>query len=158
MAALTKDSIFRYLGNPVKMSFSSNQAATAPFYAGSLVYIDTAGGVQSVPAVADIFIGISPKQQAVAIGAEVEVLVDGIFLLPLGGSITAANEGDVLIHDVSATQSDNPTDTAAYAATTVAVGGSSDQIIGDILRVTTEGMWVKLTPGKTIKTDAGIIG
>ena len=143
MAVLSSDVNFRYVGNPTKFTFYGNVADT--HYAGAIVYIDTAGGVQAVPAAGDMFGGISTKQQIVVnAGDPVECFIDGLFLLPVGSGITAADEGDLLIYDLSgATASDNWADMVSNLDATGAV---NDIVIGRIYRVTTEGMWVKLEP------------
>ncbi len=142
MAALAADSPFRFLGSPTKFVFSGNTADI--HYAGALLYIDTGGGVQAVPAAGDMFVGIVTKQQTVVnAGDPVEAFIDGVFLLPTGASITAADEGDLLIMDLSDTTTDNPADLESNLDAT---GVANDPAVARILRVTTEGMWVKLEP------------
>jgi len=145
MAVLGADSPFRFLGSPTKFVFSANVAGDV-HYAGALLFIDTAGGAQAVPATGDMFVGIVTKQQTpAAIGDPIEAFIDGVFLLPTGASITAADEGDILCLDLSdALYSDNPADLESNLDITSAAG---DIKIGRIIRVTTEGMWVKLEPG-----------
>lgn len=142
MAALAADAIFRWQGNPTKFVFSGNVADI--HYAGALLFIDTGGGVQAVPAAGDMFAGIVTKQQTVVnAGDPVEAFIDGLFLLPTGTNITAADEGDLAVIDLSGTLSDNPADLVSNLDVT---GAATDIAIGRIYRVTTEGMWVKLEP------------
>jgi len=150
MAALAADSVFRFKGSPTKHVFSGNVADI--HYAGALLFIDTGGGVQAVPAAGDTFAGIVCYQQTVVTaGDPVEAYIDGLFLLPLGTAITAADEGDLAIIDISGTLSDNPADIVSNIDST---GAANDIAIGRIYQVTTEGMWVKLEP----KLYTGVLG
>jgi len=151
MAVLAADVNFRTYGACNKFTFSGNVADI--HYAGAIVYTDTAGGVQAVPAAGDYFCGISTKNQTVVTaGDPVEAYIDGIFLLPVGANIAAADEGDLLIYDISgATASDNWADMVSNLDVT---GAANDIVIGRILRVTTEGMWIKLEP-KLCITNVG---
>ena len=150
MAALAADSIFRFKGSPTKHVFSGNVADI--HYAGALLFTDTAGGVQAVPANGDYFAGIVCYQQTVvSAGDPVEAFIDGLFLLPAGTNIAAADEGDLAIIDISGTLSNNPADIVSNLDATGAVG---DIAIGRIVQVTSEGMWVKLEP-KLCVTNVG---
>jgi len=150
MAALATDVNFRTYGACNKFTFSGNVADI--HYAGALLFTDTGGGVQAVPAAGDYFAGIVSKQQTVVTaGDPVEAYVDGIFLLPTGTNIAAADEGDLAVIDISGTLSDNPADLVSNLDVT---GAANDIVIGRILRVTTEGMWVKLEP-KLCVTNVG---
>jgi hypothetical protein len=142
MAALAADSPYRYKGSPTKHVFSGNVADI--HYGGALLFIDTGGGVQAVPAAGDYFAGIvTVKQTVVNAGDPVEAFIDGLFFFPLGTNIAAADEGDLAIIDISGTLSDNPTDLVSNLDATGAVG---DIVIGRIYQVLADGMWVKLEP------------
>jgi len=142
MAALAVDSKFLFKGSPTKHVFSGNVADI--HYGGALLFTDTGGGVQAVPAAGDTFAGIVCYQQTVVTaGDPVEAYVDGLFLLPLGTNIAAADEGDLAIIDISGTLSDNPTDIVANLDVT---GAANDICVGRIIQVTSEGMWVKIEP------------
>jgi len=137
MAALAADSAYRFKGSPTKHVFSGNAADI--HYGGALLFIDTAGGVQAVPASGDMFAGIvTVKQTVVAVGDPVEAFIEGFFFLPLGTNIAAADEGDLAIIDISGTLSDNP----------------ADICIGRIYQGLSDGMWVKLEP-KLCVTNVG---
>jgi hypothetical protein len=145
MAALTGDAAYcSSVGDTTEVGFSANAADT--YYKGALVFIDTGGGVQVVPAAGDMCIGISPSQQVIAAASdEVQVLVRGLVWLPVGSGIAAADEGDMLIMDISATQSDNPADCiSAGDATGLA---ANDIAIGRILRATSTKMLIHIGDG-----------
>lgn len=149
--ALAGDINVSTIGSPVKATFSCNAALT--FYRGALVYIDTGGGVQILPAAGDRCVGISPKKQVTtAAGQEVEVYVKGLFWLPLGDSIAVTDEGDLLVMDLGSVQSDDIGVSESAGHATLA---TTDIIIGQILRVKTAAMLVAITPGITGRIAAG---
>lgn len=143
MSVLAADINVSTLGTPVKATFSNN-TATEIYYRGALVYIDTGGGVQVVPAAGDRFLGISPMKQSVTTGEEVEVYVKGLFWMPLCANSSAADEGDLVVLDMGSTQSDNIADCVCATDITAA---TTDVIIGQILRVKTAAMLIAITPG-----------
>src|SRR6188768_590226 len=119
MGVLTADVLLTYKGHPQKFSHSANGADE--FYEGALLFGDTGGGCQVVPAAGDFFLGIVAYHQTVtAAGQEVEYFSDGLVLFPPCGGVTAADEGDVLIMDIGTTQSDNPADCVDATAATAA--------------------------------------
>lgn len=145
MAALTGDINCTTLGTPDKATFSANGADT--FHRGAIVWIDTGGGVQSVPAAGDRVLGIScRKQVTTAAGQEVEVYVEGEFWVPVGANITASDEGDYLMADADGTFTDNFSDTVSATDITIA---ENDAVVGQILRMKTGVMLVSITPGIT---------
>ena len=146
MGALAADANLSTVGDVITLPFSANAADT--FYRGSIVYTDAAGGVQvTYASTVDRALGISPKTQTAAgAGSIVEVIVFGAIWLPIGSGIAAADEGDRLMVDISATSSDNPADCVSMTDMTEATG---DMILGQILRVTTAQMLVFLSPGFT---------
>lgn len=145
MAVLAADVNYSSIGQPDKVSFSANGADV--FYAGAIVYSDTGGGVQVVPAAGDRAVGVCAKQvTTTAAGDEVEVYVDGIFWVPVGSGITAADEGSIVIHDISASQTDNWADCISLEDATLA---ANDIFIGQIMRVTATQMLVAIKPGIT---------
>jgi hypothetical protein len=141
MAALAADANASTVGAVRTQGFSCNAADT--FYRGSLVYIDTAGGVQVTFATGDIALGYSPKQQVTTAAAqEVEVVTEGFMWLPVGTNVAAADEGDWLIND-GPTNTDNPGDLVTAGDITLASG---DMICGRILRVTSSQMLIYIGP------------
>jgi hypothetical protein len=141
MAALAADVNCSTVGHVITAPFSNNVADI--YYRGSIVYIDTAGGAQVVPAAGDMAIGISPKKQDVAAGAIVDVLIFGLVWLPLGSNIAAADEGDIAMLDISAIQSDNPADLVAQGDITLA---ANDVSVGRIMRCTSTQMLIFIGP------------
>lgn len=146
MASLAADVNVSVLGVPVYGGFSCNAADT--FYQGAIVYIDTGGGCQVTWATGDRPLGICTKQQVTTAASEiVEVLIDGYVWLPVGTAIAAADEGDYLIADVSATPTDNPADMVGYGDTVASdVLADNDAVVGRILRVTATQMLVRIGP------------
>lgn len=144
---LTGDIQVSTVGVPTKCTFSSAGADT--FYRGSIVYADTAGGVQTVPEAGDRAVGISVKKQVTTgAGQEVEVYTEGLFWVPIGTDVAAADEGDFLMIDADVDLCDNfaLTYSAADCATGVA---ENDIVIGQILRVKTSTMLIAIEPGIT---------
>lgn len=141
MAELTADKHYAHLGTPTIFAFSANGADT--FYAGALLFADTAGGVQAVPAAGDHFVGIVTKQQIItAAGQLVEAYIDGYHHIPYTGA-AAADEGEALYMDVTGTLSDNTAD--------LVVGGTAaanDILIGRVFRVESGKAWTRLEPNK----------
>ena len=126
MAVLAADIIVHTIGTPIKISLSANAADT--YYKGAMVFIDADGGCQVVPEAGDRFVGLSCKNQVVTAAAqEVEVYCWGLFWVPVGTDIAAADEGELLIQDIDATQSDNIAD---CVSATDATEAENDQIIG----------------------------
>lgn len=145
MAALAADVNCSVLGTPIYASFSANGADV--FYQGAVVFIDTGGGVQVVPAAGDRCVGICTKQQTITAAAQlVEVMVFGLIWLPVGTNIAAADEGNLCVLDIGSTQSDNPADFVSDLDITAA---GDDASLGRILRVTSTQMLVFVTPGTT---------
>lgn len=143
MAALAADINVSTVGMPVKASFSAN--AVDIHYRGALIFIDTGGGAQAVPAAGDRFVGISPMRQDItAIGQELEAYIKGNFWFPLGDSVAADDEGDLLVLDMGSVQSDNIADCESAGNATLA---TTDIIIGQILRVKSAAMLVAIVPG-----------
>lgn len=141
MAALGADSPCKYHGDPEKFSFACVGALT--FYGGALAFIKKGtGGVQPTPAASYNFAGIvCQKTVTTAAAQEVPIFTDGYFLVPTGAAITAADEGDLAIMNLDGTLSDNPADLVSNLDAT---GVVTDVAVGRIMRVTTEGMWLKL--------------
>jgi len=140
MAVLAADANAETVGTPTKISLSANGADV--FYRGAVVFIDTGGGAQVVPAAGDRVAGLCCQQQTTtAAGDEVEVYSEGLFWLPVGTNITAADEGELLILDIGTTQSDNPGDFVSAGDTTLA---ANDAAVGVIKRVTSTQMLVEL--------------
>lgn len=146
MAALAADVNGSTVGPVTTLPFSANAADT--YFRGSIVFTDAAGGVQvTYAATLDRVVGVSPSKQVIAnIGDEVDVIVHGAIWLPVGSGIAAADEGDLLMVDISATSSDNPADAVSVTDATEALG---DMIVGQIMRVTATQMLIFLTPGIT---------
>ena len=142
MAVLAADANVETVGHATKCSFSANGADT--FYRGAVLYADTGGGVQLVPAAGDQIVGIVAQQvTTTAAGDEVEAYVDGVFWMPVGTNITAADEGTRIVNDMDSTQSDNVADFVSQADITVV---ANDQSLGYILRVTATQMLIKVQP------------
>jgi hypothetical protein len=154
MAVLSQDVNMSTLGTPVKIPLSGNVADT--YYRGAMVFCDTGGGAQVLPATGDRFVGISAKNQTVvSAGDVVEVYCSGVFWVPVGTNISAADEGELLLQDISATQSDNFDDTVSFADITPA---ANDQVIGRILRVTSTQMLIEIGgafSGTLVRADTG---
>ena len=110
MAALAADANVSVLGTPIYAPFKSN--ITKLYYQGSIVYILAAGNVTNVPVDTAMACGICTKQQNVTANDEIEVMVFGAAWVPLGSSVTAADEGSYLVHDsnVAGTLTDNIAD------------------------------------------------
>lgn len=146
MAALANDVNCSTVGHIITAPFSANAPDT--YYRGSIVFTDAAGGVQvTYAATADRVLGLSPKKQVIAAAADiVEVIIHGCVWVPVGSSIAAADEGDLIMVDASATSSDNPADTVSFTDMTEA---QHDMVLGQILRVTASQMLIFLTPGLT---------
>ena len=144
MAALAADINVSTVGTPTLYKFAANGADT--YYRGAIVFIDTGGGVQVVPAAGDLPLGISTKQQVIAAAADlVEVMVEGWAWLPIGTGVAADDEGTRLTLDISATQSDNAADWIPEAD---AGGGlaANDISLGIIKKVETTRMLIKFAP------------
>lgn len=153
MAALAADVNCSAVGKYSSTQFSANGADT--FYRGAIVFCDTGGGLQAVPAAGDRVIGVIPYQQTTtASGDEVEVVVKGQVWLPVGTNIAAADEGELLALDIGSTQSDNPADFVSLGDITPA---NNDAIVGTILRVTSTEMLIDLdgNKGKLVRADTG---
>lgn len=145
MGALTGDVYVTTIGAADRAGFSANGADT--FYKGALVFIDTNGGVQSVPAAGDRCLGVSAfKQVTTVAGQEIEVFFEGLFWVPLGSGITAADEGDYLMMTAAGTLSDNFADTVSATDVPIDV---NDLIIGQIVRVKAASMLIGIEPGFT---------
>lgn len=140
MAALSANINCSFIGSPTCAYFSANAADT--YYKGSIVYIDTAGGVQLTAAAGDRPVGISTKEQTVSAGDKVEVMIDGYAWLPLGSGVAAADEGELLVND-GATNSDNVADMKAAGDITPA---ANDSVVGVIKKVETARMLVQIGP------------
>ena len=155
MAVLAADINISAVGNTRNTQFSANGADT--YYKGAVVFIDTGGGLQALPAAGDRCAGVIPYQQTVtAASDEVEVIVEGLVWMPLGLNITAANEGGILFVNMDGTLSDNVADMPSAIDITIA---ENDIAIGRILRVTSTRMLIGLTPGLTgsIGTIAAVL-
>ncbi len=142
MAVLAANIDVSWVGNPNKLTFAATAADT--YYCGSLVFIiKGTGKVQPLAAANYNFAGICVEKQTIAAADDpVEVFVDGIFLLPIGSAISAADEGDLLIMDASGTLSDNPADLVSNLDAT---GVATDVVVGRVLRVPDAAhMWVQL--------------
>lgn len=144
MAVLSADVNLSFVGPTRSVGLAVNVADI--YYQGSIVFIDTGGGSQVLPASADPAVGISPKKQTLATTDLAEVVVEAMCWMPLATGLTASSEGDWLVHDVSATQSDNPVDMVAGLAITAAAG---DTIIGRIIKVETARMLIWISPSIT---------
>lgn len=150
MAALTGDANVNFEGTPKKTTMYA--AAAYTFRKGSLVWVDrtsggaTVGYVQNTSiAAGDRILGICAEAvTTTAIGDPVSVYVDGVFSLPKAAGTTAADVGDYLIHDISATQTDNPADCVAGVDATVA---ANDVMVGRILRIENGQVVIDLKPG-----------
>lgn len=141
MAALAADINVSSLGTPLKAEFSCNAADT--HYQGSIVYVDTAGGAQVTAAAGDRVVGISTtKQVTTAAGQLIEVYINGLFWVPLGTNIAAADEGERLVSD-GPTNSDNFADMVAAGDITLA---ANDACVGRIIRVTATQMLIAIGP------------
>lgn len=139
MALLAADVNISFVGPVTIAPLVANIADT--YFQGSLVSSVAAGNVTCVSATAQSPMGISPKQQVVAAGGLVEVVVSGLVWMPLGSAITIADEGDILVYDTSAaTTSDNPADTVSGLDITAATG---DGIWGRIIRCTSTQMLIE---------------
>jgi len=155
MAVLAADVNISAVGDTRNTQFSANGADT--YFKGAIVYSDTGGGLQALPAAGDRCVGVIPYKQVVtAASDEVEVIVEGLVWMPLGTNITAADEGDILCCDISGTLSDNPADMVSAIDITIA---ENDIAVGRILRVTSTRMLIGLTPGLTgsIGTIAAVL-
>lgn len=152
MAALDADIYISTQGQVVTKNFKANAAGT--YYQGAVVFIDTGGGVQVVPAAGDMAIGISPTKQVVSASDEVNVIIFGVVGMPIGTNIAAADEGDLCCLDIGSTQSDNPADFVAAGDITPA---ANDTVLGRILRVTSSQMEIFIGPdtGKLYVATAG---
>ena len=139
MAVLAADKNVSSIGASTITGFAVNVADT--YYRGAIVYVDTGGGSQVVPVAGDRCLGISPKKQVLATTDLAEVLVSGVIWLPVGTAVEAEDEGDLLILDISATQSDNPSDLVSAGDTTL---GADDVAVGTILKVTATQMLVRI--------------
>ena len=140
MAALAADAQCAASGKYGSGPYSANGADV--FYKGAIAFCDTGGGLQVVPAAGDRVIGIIPYQQTITAAAQlVEVATSGMFWLPLGTNIAAADEGELLVLDIGSTQSDNPADFVAAADITLA---ANDAAVGVIKRVTATQMLIEL--------------
>ena len=146
MAVLAADVNISAVGDTRNTQFSANGADT--YFKGAIVYSDTGGGLQALPAAGDRCVGVIPYKQVVtAAGDEVEVIVEGLIWMPIGtANISAADEGDILCCDISGTLSDNPGDMVSAIDITIA---ANDIAVGRILRVTTTQMLIGITPGLT---------
>jgi predicted RecA/RadA family phage recombinase len=141
MAVLAADINVNYRGNPTKFDFLCTAADI--YYAGALVFIiKGTGKVQPLAAANYNFAGICCKQvTTTAAGQAVECFIDGIFEVPLGANIAAADEGDILLMDASGTLSDNPADLVANLDVT---GVVTDVCVARLLQAKTATMWIQL--------------
>lgn len=142
MAVLAADINVAAVGVPrIAGGFSANAADT--YFKGSIVWIDTGGGVQVTAAAGDRVLGVSTKNQVIAaVGDPVEVAVDGLFwFYSVPSGIAAADEGAFLLFDADGTLSDNIADTDSTEAITEA---ANDCIVGRLLKVETGRMLVHI--------------
>jgi hypothetical protein len=147
MAVLAGDTLFQQIGAVVKMSLPCSGADT--FYRGAVVWCDltsggaTVGQVQCASiAAGDRVAGIIPYQQTTAAAGDlVEFIIQGLVVLPVGSNVAAADTLSLLLHDISATQTDNPADCVSSLDTTEA---ANDCIVGRIRAVTATTMTVQL--------------
>lgn len=119
------------------------------FYRGALLWIDlTSGGatvgqaqVASIAA-GDKIVGIVTKQQTTTVAGQfVDAWVSGIISMPLGTGLTLADIGDLLVHDISATQTDNPLDCLPHGDVTLA---ANDIAVGRIMFADAVNMYIQL--------------
>ena len=127
---------------PLYLAFKNN-TATEIYYRGAVVFTDTGGGVQVVPAAGDLPRGVSPKRQSVTTNDLVSVMVDGWLWMPLGNGVAADDEGTMICLDIDQAQSDNIADWIPYADLTPA---ANDVALGVITKVETARMLVKIEP------------
>lgn len=154
MAVLAADVQIPHVGNPTKISIAV--AGADVFYAGALVFAAAAGGAVALAAASLPFLGIVARQfTTVAAGDLIEVYVDGVFRFPTGGAITIADQGDALIMDASGTVSDNPADCVSAVDSTLV---ATDVLIGQILTVDADGMWIQLKKGTGVANALGWAG
>ena len=157
MAALTAEAHTPHVGPVLKLSLP---AETGTYYGGSIVFSDVTSGLASNPSIAafaagDVILGICAKTKVVAGDRElVDVYVTGVFLVPFVGA-AAADVGDTVMADVSATPTDNPADLVSGADGTPAAG---DALLGQCLGFSGSSGWVKLDTGKAFNTDTGFEG
>jgi len=117
MAALANDAQVSQLGSSaVKITLPCVKADT--FYSGAVVWLDVSGDTGQVQvdsiAAGDRIAGICAKQQTTTAAAdEVEIYVGGIWEMPCAAGVTATDVGYWLVHDIGATQTDNPADLVA---------------------------------------------
>lgn len=143
MAALAANAYVSTKG-PISVSkFKAN--AADEYFAGAIVYADTAGGCQVTAAAGDRVLGICRKYHNASAGDEIEVITRGTVVLPIGTNIAAADEGEILVND-GPTSTDNPGDLVAGGDITLA---TNDAAVGRIKRVTTSRMEVELGGGLT---------
>ena len=149
MAALTAANLIRYKANPPKFSYKVTTAGT--YYAGGLMFGLAAGQATKVPAASLPFRGITAATTVAAANTEVECFVGPMLIkIPSIAAIAAADEDSFLGVDVSAgTFTDDTADLISlkYAAS----GPDGDQdiddtdiLIGRIIRVDTDGIWLAI--------------
>ncbi len=140
MAALAESLQISVVGESISVQLVANAADT--YYRGACVYIDNAGGCQVTGASGDVIGGICPREQTVAAGDLVEVIVSGCVWLPLTSNLAATDEGLMLHMDVAGL-TDNPDDADSTAGNAAA---AADVSIGRILRFTAAQTLIRLEP------------
>jgi hypothetical protein len=152
MAALSADVQIAQQGPVIKHGVKAIGADT--FYAGAAVFADaTNGKAQVVPEAGDIFIGICAEQKVVSAADEiVNIYVSGLFLIPFA-TPAEANVGEMIMLDISATQSDNFADWIPQSDTTAA---ANDIGLGRCVSIDSGGDgWVYVQPGILYVATAG---
>jgi hypothetical protein len=146
MSDLTKDNYMEAVGFQVMSDFV-NTAAAITYYQWSIVYILAAGAVSKTPVATSRALGISPKKQVVASGGSVEVIIFGHIWMPLGASITAADEGDPLVLNIGTTATDNVADYQSAKPEGALIIAADDIFLGRILRAKSNRMLVAINHG-----------
>ncbi len=149
MAALSESLQISVVGESNSVQLVANSADT--YFRGAVVYIDTDGGCQVAADGSDLIVGICPREQTVAAGGLVEVIVSGCVWLPLTSNLAASDEGLMLHMDVGGL-TDNPDDADSTAGNAAAAG---DVSIGRILRFTATQTLIRLEP---LKEYADLVG
>ncbi len=151
MAALDEDAQISTVGEGISVQLVANAADT--YYRGAVVFIDTGGGAQVTAAAADAVAGICPRQQTVAAGDLVEVIVHGAVWIPTPSGVASAAEENLALMMPIGAATDNPAD-----ADSSAIGAglqANDMLIGRILRYTTANCLVLLQPTKLWSATLG---